>query len=441
MREHQRRTMNTSLPPSRANHALTALLLGACLLCPTVALAVPGLVGVDDGILPAKAEPASKKKPPAKPAREDDEEDEPAAKPAKANKVKPAKPAPAVEAKPQPPEKPLPPPPAKPTPAPKPQFVAPAPAPIAPPAASKTPQAFPPTVSLPTLTPPRPPTPPVPAAPPPVQDVAGWNGQAIRDLQRRTAQYYKLPVFGQPCDLCPEEAVIPAGIFSMGSNRDEPGHYEDESPVRKAMIPHAFAMARTEVTQRLWRDVMGYNPSRFNRCGDDCPVEMVTWDEARRFAEQLSRRTGKRYRLPSEAEWEYAARAGTTTPFYSGWCLDSSQANFDGNSDNDYNCGSSRLREKRNSTVRVASFAANPFGLYDMIGNVAEWVADRYFGDNRSAPAEGSPKRLCSDRENCVLKGGYWEVTARYARSANRQGLAANYKADYTGFRVVRDLP
>lgn len=437
---------------------LISLLCG--LLLSTGVAAVPGLPGVDDGILPAKPEPAAgKAKPQKAKLKEEDDEDEPDTKPAKPAKPKPAK-APATEARPTPQPQPKPQPaPTKPQPSPQPAPLPPVKPPLKepaavketprPPQAAREPQAFPPALTLPTVspstpsTPPRPPAPPVsmaPPAPPRVEDISGWNTQSVKDLQRRTAQYYGLPVFGKPCDLCPEEAVIPAGIFAMGSNRDEPGHYEDESPIRKVMIGHAFAMSRTEVTQRLWRDVMGYNPSRFNRCGDDCPVEMLTWDEARRFTEQLSRRSGKRYRLATEAEWEYAARAGTTTPFYTGWCLDSSQANFDGASDNDYHCNP-KLGEARNSTVRVASFAPNPFGLYDMIGNVGEWVLDRYFGDTRSAPPEGSPRRMCSANESCVLKGGYWEVTARYVRAANRQGLSANYKADYTGLRVVRDLP
>ena len=172
------------------------------------------------------------------------------------------------------------------------------------------------------------------------------------------------------CADCPEMVVIPAGSFMMGSPASEPERSEDEGPQHRVVIRQQFAVGKYEVTQAEWRSVMGTNPSRFK--GSRKPVEQVNSNDAQAFAAKLSAKTGKQYRLLSEAEWEYAARAGTATPFHTGNRITTGQANFDG----DYTYNGSSKGQDRQSTVAVGSFPSNAFGLHDMHGNVWEWVAD-----------------------------------------------------------------
>jgi formylglycine-generating enzyme required for sulfatase activity len=173
------------------------------------------------------------------------------------------------------------------------------------------------------------------------------------------------------CADCPEMVVIPAGSFEMGSNSGD----SDEKPVHTVRIGKAFALAKTEVTQGQWRSVMGSNPSNFSSCGDDCPVEKVNWSDAEEYVRKLSQKTGKSYRLPSEAEWEYACRAGGTHAYCGGESIDS-VAWYGSNS------GS--------KTHLVGRQQANPWGLYDMSGNVWEWTEDCWNGSYRRAPSDGS---------------------------------------------------
>ncbi|GBC60255.1 hypothetical protein DENIS_1206 [Desulfonema ishimotonii] len=158
---------------------------------------------------------------------------------------------------------------------------------------------------------------------------------------------------------------IQPGTFMMGSPEDEPGRDDDET-LHKITLTNGFYMQTTTVTQGQWKAVMGNNPSYFKECGDNCPVESVSWDDAQAFIVKLGQSGSDGYRLPTEAEWEYACRAGTDTPFAFGKCLSTDQANYDG----DYplqGCPKGKYRKK---PVPVASFDPNDFGLYDMHGNV-----------------------------------------------------------------------
>ena len=194
-------------------------------------------------------------------------------------------------------------------------------------------------------------------------------------------------------------------------------------------------MQTTEVTQGQWRSVMGDNPSGFKECGDDCPVENVSWNDIQGFMKKLNEKEGASiYRLPTEAEWEYAARAGTTTPFYFGDCLSTDQANYNGN----YPLADCPKGEYREKTVPVASFPPNKWGLYDMHGNVWEWCQDWYGEYPEGSVTDPEGPETGSNR---VLRGGGWIGGARYCRSALRYGVAPADRGSSFGFRLVRSLP
>jgi formylglycine-generating enzyme required for sulfatase activity len=239
------------------------------------------------------------------------------------------------------------------------------------------------------------------------------------------------------CPDCPELVGIPAGTFLMGSPDSEPSRDTDEGPQRRVSIGR-FAIGKTEVTQGQWRALMGSNPSFFTQCGDDCPVERVSWNDAQDYLRRLSERTGRKYTLPSEAQWEYAARAGTTTPFHTGPTITTEQANFDGRS---ANIGSAKGIYRR-TTVKVGSFAPNGFGLHDVHGNVWEWVQDCYDTQAYSgkAPGNGSAYEVagCPAR---VLRGGAWGGSGRDLRVANRSDNPPDDRYNYVGFRVCRASP
>jgi len=212
--------------------------------------------------------------------------------------------------------------------------------------------------------------------------------------------------------------VIPAGRFQMGSTTGD----SDERPVRTVSLQD-FSIGKFEVTQREWKAIMGSNPSSFK--GDTLPVENVSWNDAQTFVERLSARTGKRYRLPSEAEWEYAARAGSTGDYSFG--SDRSQLGqhgwFDGNSGR--------------QTRPVGQKLANAFGLHDVHGNVWEWVQDCWNNSYAGAPTDGSAweRGDCSRR---LLRGGSWNYLPENARAAFRGGVDATDRNYFIGFRVAR---
>ncbi|MFM7326286.1 MAG: formylglycine-generating enzyme family protein, partial [Nodosilinea sp.] len=190
-----------------------------------------------------------------------------------------------------------------------------------------------------------------------------------------------------------EMVAIPAGTFLMGSPEDEVDRYDAEGPQHEVRVA-SFFMAKYPITQAQWRQVaqlervnrdLDPDPAYFK--GDNRPVEQVSWHEATEFCARLSRLSGREYRLPSEAEWEYACRAGTPTPFHFGETITTDLANYNGN--NTYNQGPKGIY--REETTEVGSFAPNPFGLYDMHGNVWEWCQDHWH-DNyaEDPPRDGS---------------------------------------------------
>jgi len=213
--------------------------------------------------------------------------------------------------------------------------------------------------------------------------------------------------------------VVPAGAFDMG-DLDGSGD-ADEKPVHRVTIPRPVAVGKYEVTQAEWVAVMGSNPSRFT--GDRNPVEQVSWNDAKEYVRKLSAKTGKEYRLLSEAEWEYAARAGSRTKYPWGDGIDSSKANYGGTG----------------STRPVGSYGANAFGLYDTVGNVWEWVEDCWNASYNGAPADGSAWTTgnCAVR---VLRGGSWLNDPRYVRSAIRDRYGSDIRNYSIGFRVARTL-
>ena len=223
--------------------------------------------------------------------------------------------------------------------------------------------------------------------------------------------------------------LIKPGTFMMGSPSNEPERNDDELR-HKVTISKSFYLQATEVTQGQWKAVMGDNPSDFKNCGNDCPVEKVSWDDIQQFIKKLNRMTGKKYRLPTEAEWEYACRAGTTTPFNTGRCLLTNEANYDGNSPLK-GCSKGKYREK---TMPVASFSPNAWGLYDMHGNVWEWCSD-WYGDYPTGSVV-DPVGLSGGSDR-VRRGGSWINNAGDCRSAHRYYLTPGYRVSNLGLRLA----
>ena len=223
---------------------------------------------------------------------------------------------------------------------------------------------------------------------------------------------------------------IPVGEFMMGSPSDEPNRNEDERQHR-VRITRPFWMGETEVTQRLWQAVMGNNPSRFSNCGLDCPVEKVSWDDCQKFIEELNNRvSGGGFRLPTEAEWEYACRAGSDTAFSWGHSADCSRANY-GNG----HFGSECKGRNPGNTMRGKSFDPNDWGLYDMHGNVLEWCQDYWKADY--PPGFVTDPEGPSSGPNRVNRGGGWNGNAKYCRSANRIYRRPGDHDGNLGFRLA----
>jgi eukaryotic-like serine/threonine-protein kinase len=227
---------------------------------------------------------------------------------------------------------------------------------------------------------------------------------------------------------------IPAGKFMMGSPANEEERSEDESPQHQVKVPE-FYLGQTLVTQGQWQALMGSNPSNF-KGNNNLPVDSVSWLNAMDFCEKLSQKTGHTYRLPSEAEWEYACRAGTTTPFAFGETITPAVVNYDGN----YTYGKAAKGEYRQKTTVVGSFPANLFGLYDMHGNLWEWCLDEWSDNYQNAPNDGSAKGDLTSRDKKkmrVLRGGSWSYNPDYGRSANRFRDKSDLQGNIFGFRVV----
>jgi formylglycine-generating enzyme len=196
-------------------------------------------------------------------------------------------------------------------------------------------------------------------------------------------------------------------------------------------LTKGYYLQTTQVTQGQWRAVMDDNPSWFQDGGDTCPVESVSWDDAQEFIQKLNQRGDRiTYGLPTEAQWEYAARTGTTTPFYFGDQLSTDQANYDGN----HPMPGGSKGEYRKKTVPVGSFPSNARGLYDMHGNVHEWCQD-WYGEYPSGsltdptgPSSGASR---------VGRGGSWFSSARYCRSARRSSRHPDARDNYLGLRLA----
>jgi uncharacterized protein (TIGR02996 family) len=224
-------------------------------------------------------------------------------------------------------------------------------------------------------------------------------------------------------------AWIAPGTFLMGSPSEEPERWDNET-LHEVTLAHGFYLGIHAVTQSQWQAVMGNNPSRFK--GKNRPVEMVSWNDCQEFVTKVSQREGKRYGLPSEAEWEYACRAGTTTPFHFGETLSTDQANYDGNYP--YNKGAKGVDRRR--TTSVGSFPPNAWGLFDLHGNVWEWCQDEYrdYGDLNT---KNTLEMENIDYNARVLRGGSWYFDAWFCRAALRIRLAPGYRHYYFGFRVA----
>jgi formylglycine-generating enzyme required for sulfatase activity len=221
--------------------------------------------------------------------------------------------------------------------------------------------------------------------------------------------------------------LIPAGEFQMGSPASE-AHRQQNETQHTVKITKPFYMGATEVTQEQYEAVMGKNPSEFN--GGKNPVERVSWNDATEFCRKLSGKTGKAIRLPTEAEWEYACRAGTTTPFHFGATISSDQANYDAT----FAYGRGEKGDARDKTMPVGSFLANAWGLHDMHGNVWEWCRD-WYGEYAGGPL-ADPTGPVSGSQR-VLRGGAWYNDPSHCRSADRTRIGPALRIDGHGFRVV----
>ncbi|MFC1805667.1 formylglycine-generating enzyme family protein [Planctomycetota bacterium] len=224
--------------------------------------------------------------------------------------------------------------------------------------------------------------------------------------------------------------LLPPGEFTMGSPKAEEWHRADETQ-RRVTLTKPFYMGATEVTQGQWKTMMGKNPSFFT--GAALPVETVTWQQAAEFCRKLSDKEGAKYRLPTESEWEYACRAGTTTSFHTGGTIGTDQANYNGQ----FTYGKGRKGVFRETTSKAGRFAPNAWGLHDMHGNVWEWCADWYAGYptgkaiDPTGPTEGKSRSV---------RGGCWINFPAVCRSANRGKTVPVSWNFHFGFRVVRAL-
>ena len=279
--------------------------------------------------------------------------------------------------------------------------------------------------------------------PPPVPPTS--SGVGLLSPERERAIKPK-DVFKE-CDKCPEMVVVPTGSFTMGSPASEQGRDIDESPLHSVTIAKPFAVGRFAVTFDEWDACVadggcnGYRPQDLGWGRNRRPVINVTWDEATAYAAWVSRKIGKPYRLLTEAEWEYAARAGSTTAYY--WGNEIGNRNANCAPVGKEACGSEWDNEQ---TAPVGSFAANAFGLYDMAGNVWQWVQDCYHNDYNGAPTDGSAWTTgncygtLGDDLQRVIRGGSWISGPLNLRSAGRFRNTFNSRGNLLGFRVGRTL-
>lgn len=270
----------------------------------------------------------------------------------------------------------------------------------------------------PAAAPPKPAPAPPPAArssippPAPVAAAASAEPEVVRD-----------------CPACPEMIILPPGGFIMGDPKGD----RSEKPAHKVSIRQPFAIGKYEVTATQWNDCVesgGCSHKLKEGFTGDTPVRDISWSDAREYLRWLSKTSGKTYRLPTEAEWEYAARAGTATRYWWGDKLGAGEANCK-------DCGGDWHKDK---PADVDAFPPNPFGLYATSGGVWEWVADCWYSDYHGAPADGSSR----DRTDCreyVIRGGAWRNDSTYVHSASRFKYDAYVRYLLNGFRVARSVP
>lgn len=237
-----------------------------------------------------------------------------------------------------------------------------------------------------------------------------------------------LAVF-KDCDECPEMVNIPAGKFMMGISPFSNIDFSSSQKPQHVVQIQAFAIGKFEVTQEQYYSIMGINPSKFK--GRTMPVDSISWDDAQTFVEKLSKKTGRRYRLPSESEWEYAARAGSTSDFFWGddFKLVDQYAWYLSNSD------------KQPHPVGLKK--PNRFGLYDMAGNLSEWVADSWSKDYTDAPTNGVARKTSDSRTDHVriIRGSSYAGFHDSLSTASRDWTSKNDDNNEYGIRIARDLP
>jgi len=262
----------------------------------------------------------------------------------------------------------------------------------------------------------------------------GTKNTVELDRKRGKAQYMRENLGnGVTLDL----VRISAGKFMMGSNENENEYDDREKPIHEVFVPE-FWMGKYAVTQKQWQSVMGNNPSNFK--GENLPVEKVSWHEARDFCAEVSKTTGKPMRLPTEAEWEYACRAGTNTPFAPGKTITPDLVNYDGNRP----YGDAPKGEYRQKTLDVNDFYPNGWGLYQMHGNVWEWCLDEWHNSYISKPSDLKKNGdrawediYKNDNRDRLLRGGTWCRDANYSRSAYRGMGDVDSRGNHLGFRVA----
>ncbi|MBT9317901.1 formylglycine-generating enzyme family protein [Leptothoe spongobia TAU-MAC 1115] len=251
--------------------------------------------------------------------------------------------------------------------------------------------------------------------------------------------------------------LIPGGSFMMGSPEGELERLDSESPQHEVTVSQFF-MAKYPVTQAQWRAVVEEmpkvnqdlkpEPSEFKGVGEASrdenrnPVEQVSWHDAVEFCDRLTIHTNRQYRLPTEAEWEYACRAETTTPFHFGETLSTEIANYNGASENNGAYGPGERGEYRQQTTPVDHFkGANAYGLHDMHGNVWEWCQDHWHNSYKDAPTDGRAWLTDDEKAERILRGGSWADYPRDCRSAYRTYFTPANRDDTLGFRVVCSAP
>jgi formylglycine-generating enzyme required for sulfatase activity len=242
------------------------------------------------------------------------------------------------------------------------------------------------------------------------------------------------------CDNCPDMVVVPAGRFLMGAAKAEKGHQPAEEPQHEVTVPAPLAISKYEITFDEWEacalegGCAKYRPQDSGWGRGRRPAIYVSYDDAKSYLDWLRQKSGKAYRLPSEAEWEFAARGGTSTPYAGGDSLAPTQANFDAS----MLPGSRKTGSYEGTTVEVGSFPPNPYGLHDTEGNVFEWVEDCWNKNHAGAPADATPRG--GDCTRRVAKGGAWYYEAEFARPSARMSFPKTSRLNVIGFRVARPL-